>query len=352
MPSLHQPSRVLVYRTGHLGDTVCAIPAFRLVRQHFPEAELTLLCDRPQGGKVATAEVVEPLKLFDRVIAYRSGRRWRTAWELGRMVRKAKPDAVIMLPGVRETLGDVRMKAMLLRVFGRCEVRAVRPMETPGDWRKNEPARLIELLHQGGIAGEKPEYGIPVDPVAQAAVRVKLAAMHVDPAGPFLVFCGGGKAPTQRWPLERYAEVLAAVPWPVVAVGSAGEMEAVRAQILPRFPALRLPAEVLSIPELFEMLRAAGAYLGNDTGPMHAAAAVGCPVAVVMSARNAPGTWDPDIEPRLVIRHRTECEDCFLHECIEQRHRCMTAITSQEVLASLLPFLQSLPVRMHSPNVD
>ncbi len=61
-------------------------------------------------------------------------------------------------------------------------------------WQKNEPARLIELLHQNGIPGEKPDYDIPIDAQARASIMRQLTAAGVNAELPFLVFCGGGKA--------------------------------------------------------------------------------------------------------------------------------------------------------------
>ena len=35
--------RILIYRVGHLGDTVVVLPAMHAIRKHFANAELTLL---------------------------------------------------------------------------------------------------------------------------------------------------------------------------------------------------------------------------------------------------------------------------------------------------------------------
>src|SRR5580658_9613367 len=114
----NQPQRVLVYRTGHLGDTVCAIPAFRLIRSFFKDAGLTLLCDRPQGDKVAVADVIRNLGIFENVITYASNRGLLTVWELFRAVREVRPDIVIILPQVRESAGNVRQKKGFFRRCG------------------------------------------------------------------------------------------------------------------------------------------------------------------------------------------------------------------------------------------
>jgi ADP-heptose:LPS heptosyltransferase len=333
-----------------LGDTVCAIPAFRLIRSHFPRADLTLLCDRPlDEQKVAAWQVIEPLGLFNRVISYRSGQGRQTLRELYAAVRSVRPAVLVNLPQM-----DRPASVMLLQrcFFYCCGVRRLigfRPQNSLQEWYPNEPERLVRLLNDEGIPGSKPAYDIPISQPALASLCKKLRDLDIDLEQPYLVFCGGGKTATQRWPLPWYGRVLSAVNrrWkiPVIGVGSPAEIEAYRRDLLPVFPQLRMPPGGLSIGELVELLRFAQAYLGNDTGPMHLAAAVGCPVAAVISARNKPGSWDPDAGTRLIIRHRTACEGCRLSECVLEKHRCLTSIGPERVEEELNGFLDRLPAR-------
>lgn len=333
---------VLVYRTGHLGDTICAVPAFRLIRARFPEARLILLCDRPAGGKVFAEQVVEAFGIFDVVETYRSGRGMMTLWQMTGCVRKHHPELAVILPQARESARNLERKKRFFRGCGVADVRGVNFPTLPNEWQPNEPARLLQVLRAVGIRGGMPAYALPVNAAARQSVREKLARLGIPPNTPFLAFCGGGKEATQQWDLARYGRVLRRVAdefqIPVLGLGNETDAARYRTEVLPLFPDLRQPGP-LPLPELFEAFRDAVMYLGNDTGPMHAAAAVGCPVAAVLSARNAPGVWDPDVEPRLIFRHRTECEDCFLRKCGREKHRCMTAITEDLVLAGLLPFL-------------
>ena len=337
--------KVLVYRTGHMGDTICATPAFRLLRGFYRDSHLTLLCDQPSQGKVPAVQVVGKFDIFDAIVTYRSGLGLVTMLDLARTVKKIKPNIVIMLPQFRETKKGLGRK---IRFFRLCSVRDVRGLcftTLNHLWQPNEAERLIKLLFEMGIKGDKPGYDIPINPLARASVIAKLAAARVDVNKPLLVFCGGGKAPTQHWELERYAQVLAAVEsslqLSVVGLGNQSELARYKTCIAPHFPGLRL-LDQLDLSEMFELFRLATAYFGNDTGPMHAAAALGCPVAAVISARNPPGSWDPDVEPRLIFRHRTECENCFLVECSLESHRCMSSITPAQVIAGLEPFLANL----------
>lgn len=338
--------RVVVFRTGHLGDTVCAIPAFRLLRAHFGDAGLTLLCDEPAPGMAAARDVAEGLNVFDRIVTYCSGRGWRTWLELFRAVRRLRPDVVVQLPQLQRTHRSRAKQRLFFRLAGVRRLHGFRPWVCAGEPRPNEAVRLVRLLHAEGIAGEKPDYAFPADEAASASVRAKMVDIGIEMARPYIVFCGGGKASTQRWPLERYAAVLEHLSletgFPVAGIGGSSDAEAYAKEIIPRFPDLRVLKGPLPIGELAEVLRRARCYVGNDTGPMHLAAAVGRPIIAIMSARNRLGEWDPDVEARLLIRHRTECEGCRLEACARERHRCMTAITVDSVAEKAASFIGSL----------
>lgn len=323
-----------------MGDTVCAVPAFRLIRQNFPAAELILVSDESHSA-LSAQNVAASLHLFDRFIEYPARRGWRTIVSLLLRVVAARADVAILLPQGREHSADVLRKRRLFQLCGIRDVRATQLVRDPRAALMSEPDRLIALLHAVGLSGEKPPYGIPVDNKAKLIVQNRLRDAGFAEDQPFVVFCGGGKAKTQQWPLERYAAVLTALnaraALATVAVGGVTDFGSYARELVPRVPTFR-PVETRSVSELFELCRLSAGYIGNDTGPMHVAAALGRPVAVIMSGRNPPGEWDPDVERRLVIREPVECENCFLRECVERAHQCMTSISVERVIAEAVPF--------------
>ena len=80
-------------------------------------------------------------------------------------------------------------------------------------------------------------------------------------------------------------------------------------------------------------------FLGHDSGPMHLAAAVGTPLVAIFAARNIPRQWFPAGVRSEVVYHRVECWGCALETCIEQRKKCITSITVDEVLARVRTLL-------------
>ena len=197
--SAYRPAapRIVVFRTGHLGDTVCAIPAFRLLRKHLGNAHMTLLCDYPAGGKVPAWDVIERLELFDSVVAYESGKGWKTWYQLFTLMRKLHPDLLVQLPQVDRSAKGLKQQRMFFRLAGVRRLIGFSTLASPSEWHPNEPSRLIQLLNQEGIVGAKPDYGIPVSQPALLAVKCKFQALGVNLEKPYAVFCGGGKTATQ-----------------------------------------------------------------------------------------------------------------------------------------------------------
>jgi heptosyltransferase III len=334
---------VAVFRTGYLGDTVCAVPAFRLIRESFPAAEITFITEKAAEGKAYSGDVVAGLGIFNAIETYAPGSTTRAAWMLSRVLRKCRPDLLIILPQRIEDAGKLRLKRTFLRVTGGCEVWAESFSDEHNGVMMSEPHRLVALLQRFGLKGNKPAYSFPTADDARASVVGKLNAAQVNASEPFLIFCGGGKTAAQRWSIASYEHLFQRLrdtfDAPIVAIGSSAEQASYSAiHGVPNFHVLR-PS--LSFRELVELLRLGKCYIGNDTGPMHLAAAVGTPVAVLMSGRNPRGCWDPDVERRLVIRHEVPCEGCFLETCVEKQHACMTGITPEFALAQLVPFLGS-----------
>lgn len=72
-------------------------------------------------------------------------------------------------------------------------------------------------------------------------------------------------------------------------------------------------------------------YVGNDTGTMHLAAAVGTRCVVPMSALDWPGRWTPYGPGHRVFRSQVSCEGCLLEVCDVEGLRCLKNISVEEI---------------------
>lgn len=128
----------------------------------------------------------------------------------------------------------------------------------------------------------------PIPPRTAATAREELAKAGVSPGRPYVAIHPGAGAEDKRWPLENFFALGDSLPAaaalhdcrPVFLLGPAererwpGEaLAAVRR----RFPAMCCP----NLETLAGVLTQAAAFVGNDSGASHLAAAVGCPTVAL-----------------------------------------------------------------------
>ena len=95
---------------------------------------------------------------------------------------------------------------------------------------------------------------------------------------------------------------------------------------------------VTTVPELAALLALSNAYIGNDSGASHLAAAIGTPVVTVFGPTNEhtstpmTGKESGRVE---VVTHQVWCRPCMLRECPID-HSCMTGVKPDSVYAATL----------------
>jgi ADP-heptose:LPS heptosyltransferase len=162
------------------------------------------------------------------------------------------------------------------------------------DWDNNH--RIVDHLLERPMPRLLPSLTVPAEAVKRAGA---LLLEHNLPAEEFvLVFPGGlANVPIKAWPPERFARL---IRWlqrdqglPVLLAGQTAEaaiIETVNAHLVDaggRRPPVWLGAEG-ELPLLAGLLAQSRCYVGNDTGAMHIAAAVGRPVVGIFGGGHWP----------------------------------------------------------------
>jgi heptosyltransferase-2 len=97
-----------------------------------------------------------------------------------------------------------------------------------------------------------------------------------------------------------------------------------------------------AIADLPALLSQCQMFVGNDSGAMHVAAAVGLPVVAIFGPTDPHGT--APITPRCtVVQEKPYCSPCFLRRCPID-HRCMTSVRPEAVEAAARGWLRSAEV--------
>ena len=218
------------------------------------------------------------------------------------------------------------------------------------------PEELLPLMVQRFVAlgmepGAAPPAQVPfprlvVDPASAALCRGEFG---LEPARPLLSLCPGAEfGSAKRWPPAFFAELAREYlgrGWQVAIFGSGSDRDVCRR--IWRESGSRAHCHDLagrtSLAQVVDMLSLSSAVVSNDTGLMHIAAALDCPLVVIYGA-TSPGFTPPLSSRATVIASGLDCAPCFQRECPLGHHRCMLDTRPQQVAAKLDALLTGGPV--------
>src|SRR5215831_9441730 len=91
----NSPSRILIFRTGSLGDNICAMPAINAIRKKFPQARIDILTNAGKTNLVTLDKLLSPA-CYDTIIDYLG----TSISSLFKKLRKNGYELVVYLPQV------------------------------------------------------------------------------------------------------------------------------------------------------------------------------------------------------------------------------------------------------------
>ena len=173
---------------------------------------------------------------------------------------------------------------------------------------------------------------------AREAEKIGAAMRH----RPYVVIHPGALMATKRWEPGRFAQVAQALQadgFTIALTGGPGE-EQVVADAGRTVPGASILLG-LTIPELAELIRGARLYIGNDSGPMHLASAVGTPIVVPWGSSSSKA-WRPWSVPNRVIQNPFECNPCPGYHClVAETPLCIESVTADQVTAAARELLRN-----------
>ncbi len=290
---------MLVMRSGALGDFILGLPALHALRETFPTSRLELIA--PATVLPLAAGLVDVATPIERAeIAAFFGDAELPA-EIGE--RYAGLDLAVLW--LTDADGAVR------RQFERQGTRRVvnAPALPPRDARIHATDYLLETLRPLGVnatthvgrmqdaptrsARHWPSFGPNPSAVETAGRLLGQLGVAGEP-GPVAIHPGSGGR-WKCWPPERFARIadlLRSSGRDVLLIEGPADGEAVT-QVLARVEGTKPPViSGLATGDVAALLSLCAAYLGNDSGVTHLAAAVGAPTIALFGPTD-PAVWGP-----------------------------------------------------------
>lgn len=323
--------RLVVRAPNWLGDAVMAIPALEAVRRAHRDATIVLAA----RASIAPLFEEDTPAAPDEILVVDPQR--ETA-----QLRDARADAILLLPN---SLGTAWMASRAgiperwgFRAGGRGWL-LTRPIRRPRG-RVHHVDYYLSLVR--GLGSDAPG-GVPrLAPRPRSLEQAEALLRDAGaPAGARLVGFAPGAAygHAKRWPPERVAAVigdLAARGVAAVLLGAAADRDTARA-IESSLPAGARVVDLVgrtSLRQLVGVIARCAAFVSNDSGAMHVAAALGVPLTAIFGPTDERVTSPGGPGRAEVLVRDVFCRPCLLRECPID-HRCMKRIDAGAVAQSV-----------------
>ncbi len=317
-----------------IGDFVRCHSVVRLLRQRFPDRPVDMLATSLCAPLADYMPGVREAIVFD---LPRSRLALRRQAALAKRLRDRSYGAALVMPRTWKSALTPFLAGIPQRTGFVGEAR----FGLLNDWRWGERKlpRMVDrcaalaLPREAALPAEwpLPELNVPSTEVAAWRRRKGLAAE----SSAAVALAPGAVGPSKRWPADAYAALarqLLAAGFSVWVIG--GPAEKPIAQAIVGDSAAR-DFTGADLREAILALAAANAAVSNDSGLLHVAAALGTP-AIGIFGPTSPWHWAPLNPLAATIQADIElaCRPCHKPVCRLRHHRCMTAISPEQVFAA------------------
>lgn len=330
---------ILVIKLRYIGDVLLATPTLRAIKEARPAVRVTMMVNRGTEGVLSGNPDIDEILVLDKGSL---AAQWRLIVEL----RRWRFDTVIDLTdGDRSAFLSWVSGASVRIGFndehrrrGICYSAVVPPQ--PG--MRHRINRDLAALKPLGIHASETPPRLWLTGEDDAAADQLLNRLGIRRDQPIMIIQPGARYWFKAWPAERFAELadrLASDYGFQVLIGGSRDEEALaqRIQATARTRPVSI-AGLTTLKQFASIAKRAALFVGNDSGAMHMAAAVGAPMVALFGPSN-PDEWGPRGDRMTVLYKGLDCRACFHPTCERGELNCMKQLSVQEVYAATVQLL-------------
>ncbi|MGO8700074.1 MAG: lipopolysaccharide heptosyltransferase II [Limisphaerales bacterium] len=334
--------KILILKPSSLGDVIHALPVLRLLKKHQPESRIYWWLDVNLAPLLEKDPDISGLFRFQRR-RWAAPHRWPELAASVRAMRRERFDLAIDLQGLARS-GMFGWLANAGLTVG---------LDNPREGEREGARAMYDLTPPRALPGTHavdrymavlPVLGVPLDwnfewlPVRHEAAQSIEQKWSPQAGGArWVVLLPGGRWNNKRWPAPNFVTVVKGLEeisdLRFVILGSKDE-RALGETIAAAAPrrALNLSGAT-TLDEMIEWIRLSALTITNDTGPMHAAAAMNRPVLALFGPTNLWNTGPYRQLANVLQETRLPCVPCQKSRCAyDEPLACLHRITPKAVL--------------------
>ena len=333
------PRNILAIKLRYLGDVLLATPTLHALKVAYPKARLTVLVNRGTEDILRGNPHVDEILPLDRGSLLQQS---RFALE----IRRRRFDTVVDLTDGDRAAFLTWISGAPVRIgfnaehrwTGRCYTTVVRGED--GAHRIERDLAALSPLH---IEATDRIPRIWLTPEDDARVDKLVGELGIPKDRSWVLIQPGARYWFKAWPPERFAELADRLDDRFgcqILVGGSPQEKTLTQTVVNRAKSRLLNIGGRSdVRTLAALLKRSVLFVGNDTGAMHIASAVGTPVLGLFGPSN-PMEWGPRGGGRSeAIYKGLDCRVCFHPTCRRGEQNCMKLITVEEAMAAAVRLL-------------
>ncbi|HSW64683.1 MAG TPA: glycosyltransferase family 9 protein [Dissulfurispiraceae bacterium] len=340
-PVLAHAGRVLVINFKYLGDSIWMLPFLDNLRKYNPTCHISVLVNEGTETFFLGHSSVDTVMTFPRKAVKRFPSGMLTTALLIRQLRMLKPDVILELtdtdrPAVLSWFAGAPVRVGYNnqnRWRNRLYTRTVRAKI----YEKHMVEYHLDMLRELGVPVADTTLRIPEDRQAAAVLRSRFPSVFQHDGRPRILVHPGARGPLRQWGAARFATVANALAGEsrVFFVAGSGEQKLLD-EILAKIDfEPELCTSDLSIREFGELCGQSELFLGNDSGPIHIAAAKTFVIGIY--GPTLPEFVSPWTEKKLLLDPGpVSCRPCRQDGCINEKYKeCINRIHAGQVIAAV-----------------
>ena len=350
-PGLSPPFlKILVIRLDMIGDAVLMSPFYRELKRNLPGARITALVGD------SAAPLVESDPHVDQVIVSKPVKNWHRLivpqlaahYRLAKLLRPVGFDLIVCPRYERDeraayVLASMVDRSRVLAYDNDVAYRGLFGLQLKKDaGGKHEVQRNLDILRSLGMVIKDDAVSAYPSSEDSAIADTLLSQLSANTVKVALGI--GSSTPANRWPIGKYAELVGclagAQSLSLVLVVGPGE-DPLAADLAGQVNVPLVKTTGLTLLQLAALLRKCDLFVGNDSGPGHIAAGVGCRTVTVFSHwagapsghRKSPERFRPWGDERFhrVVRPLTPLDGCTVC-CSSSTPHCILNVGVDDVL--------------------
>jgi ADP-heptose:LPS heptosyltransferase len=337
---------LIVMMDRHLGNLVVSLSSIVALQKYFRQKNVYFVVDSAYREAVEGIDGFDGIFHFPRREIYESNVLRRTALYLKFIneIRSIYPNAVIDLQGGSASSAVSFLSGAAHRLSNSSARRSYiynTKIDLPVG--KHKVHSYMEIAIALGANIDDPYYRLHAAERRTNSLGLALRKHGVSSEKPFVSIHAGAGNIHKQWTTEGFAQVadwLSAQGFQVIFVGADRDLDKIDATMsLIRHKAYNLGGS-LSIGELMALFEMSSLFLGNDSGPMHLAAAMGTPVVALFGPVDER-RWRPLAPDSVVLRGQEPCDDCRIKRKDCNDFPCINTLEPDKVKKAISELLET-----------